>query len=243
MRERDELDRQVDDILDREERDLTRHELDAANGWEHALRAYEIASPIMSPVVGVMAEVFKTVVPRRKEQRRIDFLRQLDRAVSRLEKRLDVALGGREGFADLVEAVAERVDRRETEGKAQYYAAAVANALTPQAPSEVDQAAMIATLDALRPPHLRMLAVLRHGRINSEERPDLNALTPVLARRLPGMSTDQLEAHYADLQRHNLAPWLAQPAGAHAPSDPLALASQLTPFGRRFADWITLHES
>lgn len=241
--DRDRIERAAEDELDRQEREITAAEaFGEAGGWDTALTSYRVLAPAMGPVVGVLGEIVRTIVPDRRARRRVDLLRQLERAVRRLEGRLNLALAGRESFADLAEAVMDRVDRRETEGKTGYYAAAIANSLTPDAPAALDQAAMIAVLDALRPAHLRLVAVLRRTRLNDRAELNLNDMTGHILPHLPGWTREQLDNHWHDLQTYNIVPWLAQPRGAPGGS-PYDLANQLSPFGRAFADWILLPEN
>ena len=137
----------------------------------------------------------------------------------------------------LAEQVRERVERPESEDKHAYYAAALAHTLTAEAPSDIDLAAMLAALDDLRMPHLRMLAILRTGSMREDEVPHRNNIVRLMAPRLPGWSSEQIETHYQELQRQAITPFFAV-ARRPVRGSRLALANDLTDFGFRFADWI-----
>lgn len=160
----------------------------------------------------------------------------LHRALNPLEDQLDVERSLSQGFVRLAEQVRERVERPGAEEKHAYYAAAMAHTLT-AAPSDIDLAAMLAALDDLRMPHLRMLAILRTGSMREDEFPHRDNMVRIMGPRLPGWTAEQIEAHRQELQRQAITPFFAvarRPVrGSH-----LALANDLTDFGFRFADWI-----
>jgi hypothetical protein len=233
---RERINARAEDFLDREERERHARKLDEPSGWDGALAVVNVGTSLLPGLGPAIGAVLTEVVPRRRDRRRVQLLRELERAVARLQDRIDVELVSREEFADLAEEIVGQIERRESEGKQRYYAAAMANSLTPEAPAAIDQAKMIAALSDLRPLHLRMIAVLHTEFATPDEVGRGNKATLALRRLLPGPTQEQIENHYLELQQHGIVPTFAQRARS---GDPRVLSGDLTPFGRRFAHWIS----
>jgi hypothetical protein len=166
--ERHELDQRVEDFLNREERERHAKDLDLPSEWDSALAVGEVVGNL-HPIIGVAAALVRGVFPSRRSRRRLSFLPELSRAISRIEDHVDEARAWREGFVDVLEDAVDQVDRRAMEGKQAYYAAALANSLTADSPEGIDLEAMRAALVELRPAHLRLIALLQKTRVAQGE--------------------------------------------------------------------------
>jgi hypothetical protein len=230
------LDQRVDALLDRENRERLAHELDLPSAWDRAVAAVGIGSAILPSLAPAIGELLMHSLPSRRVARVDALLRELVVAVARVEARIDASLAQGDQFADLLEDVLVQAQFRQAEEKRAYYAAALANSLTPERPDAVDQEKMLAALEGLRASHMRMIAVFMTTTLPDSMLPlKGDMLHRVVHGSLEGMTHEQVNLHIVDLQTHGIFPLLASQS---KPGDPHELSTELTPFGRRFANWI-----
>jgi hypothetical protein len=126
----------------------------------HQRRAMLQGLSQLNPAAAVFVALWSENVPTRREQRQADVVRWLVAAVEELRDRIDQARLRSDAFADLFENVMENVASAKAGDKRRFYADVLAKALVIDAPEWDRQERMVATLDALRPSHLRVLALM-----------------------------------------------------------------------------------
>lgn len=239
---RDEIEDRANEQLDREERDRHAHELDEASGRDHVLALSELAVgfvPVAGPLLGY---VISEHIPRRRSERMVEFARELNEAVSRIESRLDRDFVRTDEFADLTEEVLETVARRSAEGKRSFYAAALANTATLSRPGEDERERMLAALGELRPSHLRLLAIV----VSTRSLPPGSTLSAGgiehnIMPRLEGVTKEQMRMDWDDLARLQILQ--SYPSGMMTRQGVEDLTTRLTPFGRDFVAWVSLADA
>lgn len=206
-------------------------ELDETRGRDHALVAV-IAGLNAVPVVGgVFATFISEYVPRRKAERVVEFAQDLSRALEAQGERLDGEFVRTAEFAGMVEEVLDRIEQVKNEAKLGYWATLLAGVATTDRPEARDRDRMIEALDAVRPPHLRLLYVISTTRT---ARPGLymGGMMDTLRWKLPDVPEQEIRSDWGDLARLDLvqefvgATMTAEGAGN--------LTVRLTDRGRRF---------
>jgi hypothetical protein len=235
--EREELDRRVNDQLDREERERLARELEAADPRDTTLAIGSAVVQLVPGLGGAIGALINEYIPRRRQERMVEFVRELDKALGAVEHRVESAVLT-DAVADVVEEVLERVVRAEADGKRAYYAAAVANTLAaPDLEADLRERMMDA-LDALRPSNLRLLALISE---NPPAPQDFNVIAggiyEYLKVVLPGISQDQVKMDWADLANLNIVD--DYPSGVMTIQGITATRGRLKDFGRAFIAWIT----
>jgi hypothetical protein len=234
--------RKADEFLDREERQRHAEDLTISSGADTAIALGSAAIQIMPAIGGALATLISEFIPRRRQQRMEEFVQELHKAVKVLETSINESSLLSDRTADVVEGVLERVIRTEADGKRQYYAAAVANAIAaPDRPGE-ELARMMDALDELRPSHLRLLAKLDE---NPDPPADFNIIAggiySYLELILPGVSEDQIRMDWGDLARLNILD--SFPTGTMTRPGIVSTRGRILPFGRRFIEFITLPDT
>ena len=183
---------------------------------------------------GFIAEILGNI-PRQRELRQREFIRELAEALNDVQTDLDESFVRTDDFMDLAEDFFERTQSRREMEKIAYYAAALANAATPERPETAEMARMVDVLRELRPAHLRLLAVVAtttHGG------PDgAMSVDQVLAGVLPEEPIERIRMDWADLARLNVLQ--GYPSGVMSPGAANDLTTRLTPFGQRFHQFVT----
>lgn len=103
-------------------------------------------------------------------------------------------------------------------------------------PNEVDREKMLEVLNELRASHLRLIALYMTIEIPDSRLPVQGDMEHrIVHGSLPELTHEQVDGLILDLQTRGVLPLLAQGATV---GDPHQLATQMTPFGRRFARWV-----
>jgi hypothetical protein len=222
--------------MDRKERDRLAGELDAPSVRDTTLAVGTAAVSLVPGLGSAIGTLISEFIPRRRQERMLEFVRELDKALGAVEQRVENAVLT-DNVADLVEEVLERVVRASADGKRAYYAAAVANTLTaPDLDADLRERMMDA-LDAVRPSNLRLLAVIAE---NPPPPPGFNVIMggiyTYLQTVMPGIPEDQVRVDWGDLANLNITQ--GYPSGTMTQQGLTATRGRLTDFGRRFVAWI-----
>lgn len=237
---RDEIREAADRELDREERDRLAGELDDSDARDHVLALGEAAIDLVPGAGKLIGYVIREHIPRRRRQRVVEFVRQLNDAVAKMEGRLDRDFVRSDEFADLTEDVLESVSRRAADGKRGFYAASLANTAAPSPPGEDERERMLDALEEVRLSHLRLLAIVATTR-SLPEGSNLYAggiEHNIMPRLEGGVSQEQMRADWADLARLGILD--SYPSGTMSRQGIEDLTVRMTDFGRRFVNWISL---
>lgn len=211
-------------------------ELDETPAVDHALTVALAGLQALPVIGGVIATFIDEYVPRQKRRRLTSFVQDLSARLRAEADRVDREFVRTEDFSDLLEDVLDAAQQRRNEEKHRYYASAVANSLTPKRPDEVDREKMLEVLNALRTSHLRVIALYMTIEIPDSMLPLQGDMEHrIVHGSLPELTHEQVDGLILDLQTRGVLPLLAQSATA---GDPHQLATQMTPFGRRFARWV-----
>lgn len=237
---RRELDRRVNEQLDREERDRFARDLDESSARDHVLALGSAALSTL-PVAGPLLDhVIRERIPTNRWRRIVELARSLEDALGRVETRLDGDFVQTDELADLVEEVLESASRRGSDGKREYYAAALANSLTIERPDAGERERMLDVLDELRPAHLRLLAgIARTHDLPPGMKPQ-SSLRPVVSALVPSVPEEQWLMDWGDLERLGILP--SFPSGMMTAEGTRNIAGRITPFGQRFVGWISADE-
>jgi len=237
----DDIEQRANRELDREERERLARELGDASARDHVLALGEAALGLVPGAGHLIGYVIREHIPRRRQERMVEFARDLNEAVARLEGRLDHEFVRTDEFADLTEGIMESVARRAAEGKRGYYAAALANTATLGRPPEDERERMLDTLGELRLSHLRLLAIVATTRsLPPASNLSAGGIEHNIMPRLPGVSQEQMRADWDDLDRLKVVQ--SYPSGMMTRQGIEDLTTRLTDFGRLFVDWISLAE-
>lgn len=237
---RAEIDRRANELLDREERDRLEAELDESAGRDYVV-ALGSAAVGAIPLVGqLLGTVISEHIPRRRQERMVEFARALNRAVARIEPRLDRDFVQTDDLSDLVEEVLERISRRESDGKRAYYAAALANTLTTDRPEADELERMLDVLDEVRPAHLRLLAAIARTHGHPPGLEGSMSIAPIVNAVLPNTPEEQWRMDWRELEQLGVLP--SFPGGMMTAQGTRNLAARITDFGRRFLAWISMDE-
>lgn len=206
--------------------------------------ALAIAATVVqaAPFVGGMIGQILSEIPRDRQRRQEQFLRELAQAVEGLGEHLDAEFVRTEEFAVMTEEVIEKGSRRRELAKREYYAAALANTAIHARPPEVSRDRMIAVLEQLSLPHLRLLALIDQT-VKSPREEDLGApiggsVKQTLQELLPDVPIEVVKMEWEDLEsQHLMQPY---PAGMMSGGGAWNLRGHITDFGRQFLQFIRL---
>ena len=126
-------------------------ELDETLARDHALVAGMAALQLVPVVGGVVATFISEYVPRKKQERLVEFVQDLSREFTAEQERIDREYVKTKDFDRMVEDVLDRVQTVRNEDKLGYWAALLAGVATADRPTPTDRDRMIQTLDDFRP--------------------------------------------------------------------------------------------
>lgn len=208
--------------------------LDDTPAADHAL-AVGLAGLNAIPVLGgVIGTFISEYVPRQKQRRLVSFVQDLAAAFEAEQERIDEQFVRSEEFAGLVEDVIDSAQQRRNEEKHRYYAALVAGSATSARPAEEERDRLLAALDGLRLPPLRLLQVIA----TTTEPPEgmwAGGVSHVVQGKM-SISDEDLREQWGELAAANIVG--AYPSGTMTAQGAGNLAARLTPFGRRFVDFL-----
>jgi hypothetical protein len=235
--DREEIDRRAGEQLDREERASLAEQLEAPSARDTSLAIGSAVAQLVPGLGAAIATLIGEYIPRRRQERMVEFVRELDRALADVQERAEHAILT-DTAADVVEEVLERVIRATADGKRAYYAAAVANTLVAPDITADERARMMDALDRLRPSNLRLLALV----VENPPPPDDFGITAggiyeYLSVVLPGIPQEQMRLDWSDLAAENILD--GYPSGTMTREGLINTRGHLQPFGHRFVAWIT----
>ena len=134
-------------------------------------------------------------------------------------------------FEQLFEDAIERAQTVRNPGKLGYWARMMAGLATHQRPAERDRERLFDTLDAVRPPHLRLLHVIA---TTTEPRQGLymGGVSDTLSWKMPDVPEDEFRRDWVDLASYGLVG--GYPSGTMTAQGAGNLAGHVTPYGREF---------
>lgn len=233
---RDDLADRVNEQLDREERSRLASEVDEPSARDHVL-ALSSAALSSLPIAGpLLHHVISERIPTNRWRRIVELATKLEAGLGGLEARVDRDFVQSDEFADLVEEVLESASRRDSDGKREYYAAALANSLTVDRPDAEERERMLDVLDELRPAHLRLLAGVARTHDYPPGISGSSSMAPVVSAIVPGTPEEQWRMDWADLERLGVLPTF--PSGMMTGEGTRNIAGRIPPFGQRFVAWI-----
>lgn len=183
------------------------------------------------PGGGVVAELLGNV-PRRREQRLIQFVQRLAEEIDATGVRLDQEFVRSDEFADLFEDIMEKTRSRREMDKIAYYAAALTNAATRDRPDQVVRDRMLAVLEELRHSHLTLLALVATTRDGAPPAMYSGGVETTIKHQWPDVDMEQIRMDWGDLARVSLLE--AYPSGMMTRQGATDLTVRMTPFGLRF---------
>lgn len=212
-------------------------ELDETPARDHALAIGMAALQAVPVIGGVVATFISEYVPRKKQERLVDFVQGLSREFVAEQERLDREFVKTKDFARMVEDVLDRVQTVRNEDKLDYWAALVAGVAATDRPAASDRDRMIETLDGLRPEHLRLLHVIA---TTNEAPPGLavGGVSATLDWKMPNVPTDEARRLWGELARFDLVG--SYPSGMMTASGAGNLVGRLTPYGQEFVRLLRL---
>jgi hypothetical protein len=206
-------------------------ELDGIPARDHAL-VVGMAALQAVPVIGsVVATFISEYVPRKKQERLVDFVQDLGREFEAERERIDADFVHSKDFDRMVEDVLDRVQTVRNEDKLGYWAALLAGAATTTRPNQSDRDRMIETLDGLRPEHLRLLHVIA---TTNEPPPGLymGGVSSTLDWKMPDVPREETRRRWNELARVDLIG--SYPSGTMTAAGAGNLMGHLTAYGREF---------
>lgn len=216
-------------------------EIDEQTARDAGLAAGAAALSLVPVVGGLLAQLINEL-PRDRARRQEQFLGRLATAVTDLGTRVDADFVRTEEFAAMTEEVVEKAARRREMEKRDYWAAALANTATHARPSEEMRDRMVATLERLRKPHLRLLKVItdttRSPREEEMSMPLGGSVQQTLQELIPNVLIETLKMEWADLSAEQLVGGF--PAGMMTGGGAWNLRGHLTDYGKRFLQFVTL---
>jgi hypothetical protein len=217
--------------------ELRAQQLDETPSRDHALVAGMAALQLVPIVGGVVSTFISEYVPRKKQERLVEFVQDLSREFLAEQDRIDQEYVKTKDFGRMVEDVLDRVQTVRNEEKLGYWASLMAGAMTTDRPNPSDRDRMIETLDTVRPEHLRMLHVIA---TTSEPRPGLymGGIGDTLTWKMPDVSNDEARRLWDELSRTGVVP--GYPSGTMTANGAGNLAGRLTPYGRQFVHMLRL---
>jgi hypothetical protein len=212
-------------------------DLDETPSRDHALVAGMAALQLVPVVGGVVATFISEYVPRKKQERLVEFVQDLSREFTAEQERIDREYVKTHDFDRMVEDVLDRVQTVRNEEKLGYWAALLAGVATTDRPTTSDRDRMIQTLDDLRPEHLRLLHVIA---TTSEPPPNLymGGVNATLTWRMPDVAEDEARRLWGELARTGVV--ADYPSGLMTAQGAGNLTVRLTPFGREFVKLLRL---
>jgi hypothetical protein len=220
-----------------EDLDRNASELDEMPGQDHALVVGMAALQAVPVIGGVLATFISEYVPRKKQERLVDFVQGLSREFVAEQERIDREFVRTRDFDRMVEDVLDRVQTVRNEDKLGYWAALLAGVATTDRPNASDRNRMIETLDGLRPEHFRLLHVIA---TTNEPPPGLYAggVSSTLDWKMPDVPQDEARRLWNELARFDLVG--SYPSGTMTASGAGNLAGRLTPYGQGFVHLLRL---
>lgn len=212
-------------------------ELDETPARDHALVAGMAALQLVPVVGGVVATFISEYVPRKKQERLVEFVQDLSRELAAEQERIDREYVKTKDFDRMVEDVLDRVQTVRNEEKLGYWAALLAGVATTDRPATSDRDRMIQTLDDLRPDHLRLLHVIA---TTTEPPPDLymGGVNATLSWKMPDLPEDEARRQWGELARTGVV--ADYPSGLMTAQGAGNLTVRLTAYGRAFVKLLRL---
>jgi hypothetical protein len=212
-------------------------DLDEIPARDHALVVGLAALQAVPLIGGVVATFISEYVPRKKQERLVEFVQDLSSEFIAQQARIDADFVHTKDFDRMVEDVLDRVQTVRNEDKLGYWAALLAGVATTDRPNQSDRDRMIETLDGLRPEHLRLLHVIA---TTNEPPPGLymGGVSSTLDWKMPDVPNDETRQRWSELARFNLVG--SYPSGMMTAAGAGNLTGHVTPYGREFVRLLRL---
>jgi hypothetical protein len=209
-----------------------------ADSWRDNSLAVSLAGLNAVPIVGgAIATMISELVPRRKQERIVGFVKALREDLEADRARLDTEFVRTADFDRMVEDVLDRVQAVRSEDKLGYWAALLAGLSASDRPGPSDRDRMINTLDRLSKPHLRLLHVIA---ATNEPPPNLymGGVSATLTWKMPDVAEGEARELWNELAREGIVD--EYPSGVMTAQGAGNLAGRLTDRGREFVRMLRL---
>lgn len=206
-------------------------ELDQGSARDNALTVGMAGLQAVPVIGGILATFISELVPRRKQERLVEFVKGLQAEFEAEQDRIDGEFVRTRDFDRMVEDVLDRVQTVRNEDKLGYWAALLAGLSTTGRPGPSDRQRMIETLDRLTHAHLRLLHVVATTNVPP---PGLYAgpVSATLSWKMPYVPEDEARQLWTDLNREDLLP--DYPRGLMTAQGAGNLSGRMTDRGREF---------
>ena len=234
-----------DQALDKRAQELDR--TDVADHVHNVVTAGLNAVPFVG---GSLASLIDDYIPKRKEERLREFLRDLAEDVQQIQDRLDESSKDHvrtDEFAYLIEKSFRGAMESYQKEKIEAYRAILVNSLLPNAPDEDRKLFFVSLVDALTPLHFRIMRILRDpegydaatgnrvgagGGLSTSRK-------EILQKLMPEYEADLLEATWRDLNVRGVV--TTDSLGGMITDRGISqMARLLTPVGKQFVGFVTL---
>lgn len=189
--------------------------------------------PGVGGVIGSMLEH----MPRDRQQRQAAFLRRLADELSFVQYRLDAEFVQSAEFEAMAEEVFEKTGRAREMEKRDYYAAALANSALPSRPDRDERERMLDVIEQLRLAQLRLLALIATTRDGAPENMYMGGVWQTIQNQWPEANEETVRMDWGGLAALNIVQ--DYPGATMTRQGATDLAVRMTPFGRRFHEFIT----
>lgn len=209
-----------------------------ADSWRDNSLAVSLAGLNAVPVIGgAIATMISELIPRRKQERIVNFVKALQEDLEAESARVDREFVRTADFDRMVEDVLDRVQSVRNEDKLGYWAALLAGLSASGRPGYTERDRMINTLDRLAKPHLRLLHVIA---TTNEPPPGLYAggVAATLTWKMPNVAADEARTLWDELAREGLVD--SYPSGVMTAQGAGNLSGRLTERGREFVRMLRL---
>jgi hypothetical protein len=208
------------------------------DSWRDNSLAVSLAGLNAVPVIGgAIATMISELVPRRKQERIVNFVKALREDLEADRARVDREFVRTDDFDRMVEDVLDRVQTVRNEDKLGYWAALLAGLSGSGRPESTERDRMINTLDRLAKPHLRLLHVIA---TTNEPPPGLYAggVSATLTWKMPNVPEGEARTLWEELAREGLVD--SYPSGVMTAQGAGNLSGRLTERGREFVRMLRL---
>jgi hypothetical protein len=199
-------------------------------------RTIEVSTDVIAavPFVGQIVATFaKQLVPSDHLIYLGTFAREVADRIERMDQeKVDRSYFDSEPWESDVGRVMDAIGQKRNRPKRAAYVAALANSAPTDRPYEVERHRFLDLLDALRPSHLRLLAVA----VRAEATKEGGSIDDYMRAKLPNQDLENIRLDWADLERAGV--FQGWPSGLATISTSERVWHALNAIGRRFAAFV-----
>jgi hypothetical protein len=220
----------------RKRRDLAgqAEQLGTTTAYDRTLDAATDTIEALVPFAGpLVAGLLRQVAPRDDRIYLAQFARDVAAAIDELDAtKIDRTYFESDDWAHDAGRTFESVAQIRNRTKRSHYVAALANSAPLDRPQDQERHRFLDLLDAIRPSHLRLLAVV----VRTESQKEGGGIDAYLTNKLPDHDLENIKLDWADLERAGVLQGL--PTGLASTSTSERVWAAFNRFGRRFAAFV-----